>query len=200
MYKKIYLEFIQSGELDIKIFIKLFNDGYISNIENVKLKVERMKKIYRKNPEIDVDDMFSNDYEEIIITPKYFFSICCVMLLYSNLEQKLKGILENIFEFDISKCYIFKNIKRKFFSKSGINLEDINNYKYIDELRELNKCIKHNRYVSVNLEKISNNKYKSGDRINVSEEIIIEYSDNIRAFLYDLYKKIENVLSKSNGT
>jgi hypothetical protein len=197
VYKRIYLEYIKSNELDIEIFIKLFNNGYNSNLKIIERKVERLKTIYKDNGEVDIDDMVSNDYEEIMVTPKYFYCVCCI-ILYSNLEKKLKGILENIFDCNASNGYKFKEMK-KIFAKNGIDLTNINNYKYIDELRILNNCIKHDDRVSLCLEVISNVKYKNGDVITVSEEDILVYSGRINIFLNDLYNNIQKQFKKTNG-
>ena len=124
VYKRIYLEYIKSNELDIEIFIKLFNNGCDSNLKIIKRKLDRLKAIYKDNSEVDIDDMVSNDYEEIMVTPKYFYCVCCI-ILYSNLEKKLKGILENIFDRNASKCYNFEKMK-KVFNKNGIDLTNIN--------------------------------------------------------------------------
>jgi hypothetical protein len=198
IYKKIYVEYIKSIELDIEIFIKLFSNGYNKNIENINKKVNKMKQKYINNRNIDVDDIFSSDYEEILITPKYFFNICCV-ILYSELEKKLKGILENIFESNTKNCYKYKEMQ-KIFCNNGINITEIEDYEYINEIRELNNCIKHDGYVSIDLENISNKRYKYEDEIDLSEQIIINYSNNIKKFLYGLYNKVNKILSKSNGT
>jgi len=194
IYKNFYVEFIKSCELDINIFIKLFFDGYDIGIKKIESKVKKLKQSYENDPEIDIDDMVSGDYEEITVTPKYFLNICCV-ILYSDLEKKLKGILENIFEIDLKKneYYKFFNMQKVFISKN-VDLTKLNDYDYINELRELNNCIKHDGYVSDTLEKLSKNKYRIGQEIDISKEIIVSYSKNINNFLNDLYKEVKTFI------
>lgn len=192
IFKNFYVEIIKSSEMDIDVFIKLFEDGFDENLKNIEGKVKKLKQVYENDPEIDVYDMVSSDYEKIMITPKYFLNICCV-ILYSDLEKKLKGILENIFEFDAKRCYVFDEMK-KAFNNNDIDLTNLNGYDHINELKELNNCIKHKGYVSKELEKINNQKYKAGEEIKISKETIVNYSNTIHNFLNNLYKKIKELL------
>jgi hypothetical protein len=143
------------------------------------------------------------------------FILVAPILLYRLIESYLKEYLNNLYADDLSSTIKYRKqtliigeaimqanitlIKHLYSQSSAkINLETFPNYKIIEELRELNNCLKHNHdFVSPELNG-KNNKWIIDELITVDQinDRIVDFDHGVNSFFYALVNAINPHLKK----
>ncbi len=164
----------------------------------VNAEYEQLKDKYA--PDI-LEAMFEDsDYEN-----EQFASLVaqfCVGYLASIYENKLKTAFKIFLGNDLYTKFLCKKKSKIYsqtiideFKKYNIDIEKLNSFKNVDELRLINNCFKHNDgLVSKELQNHPDSKWHEGEKINLSEKDIDTYSQNLEKFFFDLATEIETYL------
>lgn len=176
------------AQIEIDLIDQYWNvlkTGYLDKAENKK---ERLTENYAQ----DDEELKQVIYEELHQLDEVFSygELLLILGLYRVVELTSKNIFKRYTSISNDrKLTNIGNQKRIFKKKTSKSLKKIPTYEYIDELRQLNNCIKHSGKVDQNL---SNNfpRWTEGDKIKNVQETYQRLKPKVPEYLYNISKDL----------
>ena len=188
--KRFIIERLNSDYLNLTTYRDVFSEGFKKKSEDSISFITKMVGKYGD----EAIDFYSDEYAEVEGTKLLFYKLC-IIALYMDIEMCLKEVAVYLFNAEKKTMYRFDDIKRSFEMK-GITIAGIVDYNIINELRELNNCIKHNGYVSEKLATI-NKSWVKDTEIKANEKHIDYFEKGLSNFKLDLHSKLHEYLCNS---
>lgn len=161
--------------------------GYLDKSENKK---EELTEDYVQN-DLELRELIFEELHELEEVFSYG-EFLLILGLYRVVELTSKNIFKRYSSVPSDqKLTSIKNQKNIFNRITSRKLENLNNFKSIDELRQLNNCIKHSGKVD---KKLSENfpRWKKGNEIKNVSETYERLKPKVPEYLFNLSKSLAN--------
>lgn len=174
---------------EYRIFKEYVTKAYRAQLAAIKDKIAQMEK--RNKDKEDIVDAVDGEFWE----NESFGSYSTEMMVIANYrmcEMHLKSAIKYLYSSDLKKYYKWENIKECFMS-NGIDLQLLQDYSVINELRCLNNCLKHSGYVDKNLLE-ANSIWVKNTKIENLDKHIERFDQATERFFRNLLEKIRTQL------
>lgn len=177
--------------------IRMYFDKLISAVDQENFQVTSSAVHLKNNgvPDEEIADILDDDDYNAKVFENNTYNIA-IIFLYSECEKTLKYQYRVIGDKKTKKMFKWDNILL-LFKEKGIDIKTNSHYAKLNEIREINNCIKHNGYPSDVLCNMDNSRWQRSEQIAIQKNELISYYDEARAFFDELVNEIDSVNKKA---
>lgn len=177
--------------------IRMYFDKLISAVDQENFEVTS-NAAHLKNkgvPDEDIADILDEDGFNAKVFENNTYNIALIFL-YSECEKILKYQYRVIGDKKTKKMFQWDNILL-FFKDKGLDIKTNSHYEKLNEIREINNCIKHNGYPSDVLWNMDKVRWQRSEQIAIKKNELNSYYNEARAFFDELVNEIDKVNKKA---
>ncbi|MCF0126504.1 MAG: hypothetical protein HUJ68_12275, partial [Clostridia bacterium] len=168
--------------------IKVYFQKLIGAVKNENFKViSALEELQKKGiPNNEIAEILDEDEYNVKVFEINTYQLALVFL-YTVCEKTLKTDLFVLEGNNKKSKKLYKwDIILELYSDKGIQLRQNSFFKDLNELRLLNNCIKHNGRVNAELSNSNRQKWKENEKIIISENDLLNYSNVAESFFDEL--------------